>query len=281
MKKLTVWLLLGAAIGGAYYNALGNGFVFDDYLLIVNNPTISGIASEPELVLSPRALGYRSLRTLSYVLDYRLGGMQPWIFHLNNILYHWIAACLVFLVASQLAENIGNHPTPNIALFAALLWALHPVQTEAVTYISGRRDILATLFFFLGFYAFLKFRARDIGRRSLWLLLTFLAYSLGLLSKETAVTLPLMMLCYDYVHEVRLKGVGFGWRYAGELGRGMVRTIWGHKYFYLPLLFCGAYFSWYVVFVVRPSAGLGWYGGSVVTNFLTVARIWVYYLYLL
>src|SRR5262249_14193607 len=69
--------------------------------------------------------------------------------------------------------------------------------------------------------------------------------------------------------------------YVQELGQGVVRTVWDHKYLYLPLLLGGVCFSWYAVFVALPVWRVGWYGGSVATNFLTTARIWVYYLSLL
>lgn len=303
MKQLVVFLLLAGAVSGVYYNAVGNGFVFDDYLLVVNHAAIPLVASDPTLAFSPKVLGYRPLRTLSYALDYQIGGMQPWMFHLGNIFYHWIAACLVFLMVFRLVANeaiVGspgaatnspdtNSPTSGfawrVALFTAVLWAVHPIQTEAVTYISGRRDILTGLFFFLGVYAFLRFRTPGLElqtrRRMVWIGIAFLAYGLGLLSKEMAVTLPLVMLCYDYVRVVQLQEASFGWQYIRELSRGLGKAVWEHKYLYFPLLAGGICFSWYAVFVVLPAWQIGWYGGSIWTNFLTAARIWVYYLYLL
>jgi len=303
MKKLAVCLLLAVAIGSVYYNALSNGFVFDDYLLVVERAALPQVASQPALGFSPKVVGYRPLRTLSYVLDYRLGGLDPWIFHLSNLVYHWLTACLVFLVTAQLMANDAGvrgqesgvspsdprlwtlDPRLRVALFAALLWALHPIQTDAVTYISGRRDILTGLFFFLGLYAFLRLRTSDPGLRTrgrvVWVGVAFLAYGLGLLSKEMAVTLPLVMLSYDFVCVVRVQEVRFGWPYIRELGRGVGRAVWRHKYFYLLLLVGAACFSWYAAFVILPSWRIAWYGDSLANNFLTTARIWVYYLYLL
>jgi Flp pilus assembly protein TadD len=303
MKKLAVCLLLAVAIGSVYYNALSNGFIFDDYLLIVNRSALPQMAANPTLAFDLKALGYRPLRTLSYVLDYRLGGLNPWIFHLSNLVYHWLTACLVFLVTFRLVANekaaSSQLPVASLsdsglrtadcglrtALFAALLWALHPIQTDAVTYISGRRDILTGLFFFLGLSAFLRLRVPNstlrVGGYVVWGTVAFLAYGLGLLSKEMAVTLPVVMLCYDFVYAVQLQEMGFGWNYMRELGRGVGRTIWQHKYLYVPLLAGAAYFSWYAAVVVLPTWRVGWYGGSLVNNVLTTARIWVYYLYLL
>ena len=210
MKKGAVWLLLGVIIGGVYANALGNGFVFDDYLIVLANPALPRVAENPWLAFSLQTLGYRPFRTLSYVLDFAVGGMNPWLFHFNNIVYHWLTACLVFLVAQRLvahaeddSRQLSSPPSPDlglqppnsglwVALCTALLWAIHPIQTDVVAYISGRRDILATLFFFLGFYAFLVVRAEGQTMRKSqqigWFLLLGFSYGLGMLSKEMAVT---------------------------------------------------------------------------------------------
>src|SRR5262249_37081759 len=97
MKRLAVCLGLALAIWAAYYNALGNGFVFDDYLLVVDNGLVRTHASVSQLLSKPLSLGYRPLRTLSYLVDFRLAGMQPWAFHASNLFYHWVTSCLVFL----------------------------------------------------------------------------------------------------------------------------------------------------------------------------------------
>ena len=89
------------------------------------------------------------------------------------------------------------------AVFVAALWALHPVLTDAVTYISGRRDILGGLCVFCGLWAYLRFRAARVRRVAKygWLLLSCVAYGLGILSKESAIVLPLLCWLYDVQHE--------------------------------------------------------------------------------
>ncbi len=297
MRRFGVFCLLAIAIAGAYANALENGFVFDDFSLVVNNAALPRIAADPSLVLTPKALGYRPVRTLSYVVDYHLSGVQggqldAWFFHLNNIVYHWLTACVVFLIALRLT-NIRTHVGGTQAegeegmrwqpaVFTALLWALHPLQVETVTYISGRRDILTTLFFLCGFWAFLGWREqRTVGKRIACFLAIVLSYVLGVASKEMALTLPLVMLGYDGLRASQVQGVSFGPRYMGEVVRGIGRGIGQHKFLYGPLLLLGVYFAWYAAFVILPTWAIPWYGGGVVTNFLTVARIWVYYLFLL
>lgn len=296
MKKVAVCVLLGAVIGGAYANALQGGFVFDDYLIVVANPVLPKVAAQPWLAIFPGVLGYRPFRTLSYVLDYRIGGSTPWIFHFNNLLYHWLTACVVFFVTLRLSRSFYN-PVPGedskfasswhwqTALFTALLWALHPIQTDAVAYISGRRDILSALFFLTGFLSFLVVRMESdsisAGRRIFLMALTALAYMLGLASKEMAITLPLVMFCYDYIREVDLQNSQPERRFFKVFSSGVIEVLRKHATLYLPLLGGAAVFAWYVVSVLRPSQGWGWYGGNIINNFLTVARIWIYYLSLL
>jgi predicted membrane-bound mannosyltransferase len=101
-----------------------------------------------------------------------------------------VTSLLVFLVVVRLVAN------GRVAFLATTLFALHPVHTDSVTYLSGRRDILFTLFYLTAFYFFLCYRA---NRKSKYIILSFLAYLLSLGSKEMGVTLPAIFLCYDLV----------------------------------------------------------------------------------
>jgi hypothetical protein len=267
VTRFLVCLGLAAAIGGAYYNALGNGFVFDDYLLVVDNPLIRTSRSLWTLLSHPLSLGYRPLRTLSYILDYRLGGMQPWGFHLSNLLYHWGTACLVFLTALRLTNAPTLEKTSwrwRPAVFIAFLWAVHPVQTDTVTYIAGRRDILGGLCLFSGLWAYLQFRASTSPAlwRYGWLLFSCLMYGLGILSKESVLVLPFLCWMYDVQQE------------------GMAESLRRRWALYFIVLLFGAGVLWHfaggiILETIRKST---WYGGSIAGNFATVARIWVHYL---
>ncbi|MGE0684938.1 MAG: tetratricopeptide repeat protein [Candidatus Binatia bacterium] len=278
MKTFLVCLLLGAAISGVYYNALSGEFVFDDYLLIVNRSIFPQIAENPWLALSPAVLGYRPFRTLSYLLDYRLGGMNPWFFHLSNILYHWLTACLVFLVTIRLTRDIERSaaeesPTGRearcwrIALFVAFIWAIHPVQTDSVSYISGRRDIIGGLCLFLAFWGYLRFRAAPpVGSwRFGWLALSCLVYGLGILSKESVLVLPALCWFYDALREGVWMSLRRRWALYFIVLLGGFAVLWW---------FAGA---WIEQLVFK----FDWYGGSVIGNFATVTRIWLHYLSLM
>lgn len=294
MKKLAVGVLLAVAIGGAYYNTLDNEFVFDDYFIVLDNSAVRLPPQEwPKLFGLDGGVGaYRPLRTLSYVVDYRLGGDRPFVYHLFNLIYHWLASCLVFLVAGQLIANnavarrqlpvarpLDSAPRPphcalQIALGAALLWVLHPVQTDSVAYISGRRDILAGLFFFLSFYAFLRLRTPNSGLRTVdrvvWVGTAFLAFVLGALCKEAAFVLPVVFFAYDVCQEHTPDR---------SLGRSILRIFRLHKRLYFPFFFAAAGALWYYrayLFVI-----LEWHGGGSLATWVTVPRLWMHYLKLL
>ena len=210
MKLAVAFLLLGACVFAAYYNALDNEFVFDDFSIVLDyGPVTLAPQDWPKIFgLAGGEAQYRPLRTLSYAVDFQLGGLDPFVFHLSNLVYHWLASFLAFLAASEVTGGLGRQAAGTspgqrrtVALFASVLWALHPIQTDSVTYVSGRRDILAGLFFFLGLYAFLRWRASAGAgqrlRRAAWGTLAFSAYALGVASKEVAVVLPVMFLVYD------------------------------------------------------------------------------------
>jgi tetratricopeptide (TPR) repeat protein len=276
MTRLFVWVSLAVAIGGAYYNALENGFVFDDFLVVVDNPAVRTSHSLFALLGDPLLLGERPLRTLSYVIDYRLGGMQPWVFHVSNVLYHWITACFVFLVAFRLTNAAAAGTEVDAAeektvawrwrpaLFITLLWAMHPVQTDSVTYIAGRRDVLGGLCLFVGFWAYLRFRAANAlaAVRHGWLLLAGLVYGLGILSKESVIVLPALCLAYEIHSDGVWASLRRRWAFytlAAALGMGVLWYFAGER-------------------ILEAMQQGAWLGGSVANNFATVARIWVRYL---
>jgi len=279
MKKLLVCLVLAGAIGAAYYNALGNDFVFDDYMLVAESPLIHSPRPLMHFLLAPLSLGYRPFRNLSYLVDVRLGGMQPWVLHLSNLIYHWLSACFVFFIVLRLtnarpglplqptAETAENNWRWRPAIFVTALWALHPVLTDAVTYISGRRDILGGLCLFFGLWAYLRFRAATPHGvlRYGWLLLSCLAYGLGILSKESAIVLPLLCWLYDVQQE------------------GIVASLRHRWALYFLVLLIGAAVLWHFAgpIIVETYNRSTWYGGSIEGNFATVVRIWLHYLSLM
>ena len=284
MSKITGWVLLGVVVFCAYANTLDNGFVFDDYFMVIENEALRLPPQEWPTIFRDAHSGigsYRPLRTLSYAIDYQIGGFQPFIYHFSNIIYHWLAAGLVFLLtfhivtkSDKFTTSERDSPALKTALGVALLWALHPVQTDSVAYISGRRDILAGLFFFLGFSAFLRLRTPSlplsIGRRVGWIVVVFCAFLCGALAKESVFVLPLVFFAYDCCRE----------HTSGQsVWRGVLATSWRHQWFYGPLLIVAigalVYYSPYFPHILK------WHGEGPLTTWATVPRIWLHYITLL
>jgi len=244
-----------------YANSFLNDFVFDDIPLILENPTITSLKNIPYLLgITTGNVSYRPLRFISYAIDYYFWGLNPVGYHLSNILLHIASSFLVFGVIFRLTGGYW------CAFFSALFFCINPVQTDSVAYLSGRRDILCALFYLTGFYFFLRYRE---DRKFRYLLLTFFSYILSLSSKEMGVTLPLLLFVYDFIEVTsREKGV---WRSFKE--------VWSRYYpLYLPVFLVGIWFAYYKIFLNYPSSRHEYYGRSMVTNFLTVGKILVYYL---
>jgi len=183
--------LIVAATVVVYLNSFQNAFLWDDLYLIVDNPQIKQWRRLPELFSSdlfPRVMlshYYRPLQAVTYLFDYQLWGLQPLGFHLTSTLVHAGTAVLFYwLVSALLADT-------RAALIAALLFAVHPVHTEAVTYISGRSDPLGAFFMLTSLLCFLRARQAPSFR---WHSAAALAFLLALLAREAAVVLVGLML---------------------------------------------------------------------------------------
>lgn len=169
-----------AAAVAVYANTLANGFVWDDMLLVVDNPRIKGWGRVLELLTQPLAPGtqyYRPLQGLTFLTDYAVNGLAPAGFHLTNVALHALAALLFYRVARMvLRDSVA-------ALVAGLLFAVHPIHTEAVAYVAGRSDSLSAIFLLS---ALLLYSSP---------LLSAGAFLLALLARESALVLvPLVAL---------------------------------------------------------------------------------------
>jgi hypothetical protein len=172
-----------------YLPALGASFQFDDFQVVLDDARVASLAAWWQAMP-----GMRALVKLSFALNHAAGG-QVEVFRATNIALHAFNASLVFLLARTLARRLRTADEPGavvVAAVTALVFALHPVQTESVTYIVGRSNALATLFCLLALLAWL--RAREPGASWWWWLPIAPCYVAALASKETAAVLPLAML---------------------------------------------------------------------------------------
>jgi len=266
-------LILWGIVGLIYANALANGFVLDDRQLILDEYASRGPWEGWAILSDPWGnIQGRPLRTLSLNLDYSLFGPNPRFFHLTNLVYHALNTALVFHLARRLLGRVRP------ALVAAILFAVHPIQTEAVTYISGRKDLLATLFYLLAFTGFMRYCALP---RASSLALTLLAFFLALLSKESAVTLPAACLLYDWVYRTPAPADPSPAAFARKAWQGLRAALSRHRFAYVALFGMGAASSLHALLIVKESERHVYWGGSLGLTMLTMARGFLHYLKLL
>jgi tetratricopeptide (TPR) repeat protein len=177
-----------------YANSLPSDFVWDDFAVVVARIETSGIADIPNLFLRPDSIGtigapyYRPLNLSTYLVDAFLYGNQAVGFHLTNVVLHALAVVALYLVSLEL---LGRR---DAALLAALLLAVHPINTEAVNFISARNSILATLFVLSALLFYLEHARSRIPRL---LYLAAALFLLGLFSKETAAMLLVVLVVWE------------------------------------------------------------------------------------
>ena len=184
--------------GLVYVNALNNPFIYDDYRLIVEN---TALANPGNLAAVVQHDATRPLVALSYALDRRIWGGTPFGFHLTSLLLHMLNVglfgWLVWRACEDLRnpQNLRNLRNPWIvAPVAALLFAVHPMMTEAVGYISGRSELLCATFFL---FAFQAARAAILTGRTAWIVAALALWAGAIASKETALMFPFLVLAYD------------------------------------------------------------------------------------
>ena len=192
---------MAAAALAAYANTFAAPFVFDDLGAIRDNPTIRHLGS----ALTPPAGGMpvsgRPLVNLTLAINYQLSQTRTWSYHAFNLLIHVLAGWALFGVARRTLLLAGGKLAdlldPTWFGFAlALLWTVHPLQTESVTYLSQRAESLMGLFYLLTFYGFAR-AFGDGGPRGVWAGLSVAACFLGMVTKEAMVTAPVVLLLYD------------------------------------------------------------------------------------
>ena len=266
--ELIVGLSLVAVVFLCFANALRNEFVFDDIYLITVNQQIRSL-NLPLLLSS-----YRPVRDISYAIDFALWGQDPFGFHLSSIVIHAANVLLVFALVRRLTKDLVS------AALTALIFAVHPIQTDAVTYISGRRDVLFAFFYILAFHSYLSYyRSRWSAKAVAFFFLFLLLWMLSLLSKEMAVSLPVLIFVWHFCDAWGEETGSF----PKQVWQTLKRTIKRDKWFWLVLAVSGIAFTAYWVLIKRASHRVGfgsfeYWGGSFYLNMLTVIRVHAWYL---
>jgi len=215
------------ASAGLYAGTLFNGFVFDDTIQILQNPWIRDVKYVPAIFssgVSAFSTGihgnyyaevnyyYRPLMHLVYMLAYHIFGGAPWGFHLVNLILHCSVCVMVYLLARDIfgassmstlhsppfsSECVAT-PTDPSPVIAALLFAAHPIHTEAVAWAACLPELLFTLLCSISFYFYIRTNPQGKFLQG-YRILSLLSFFFGILSKETALVLPLMFIAYDFL----------------------------------------------------------------------------------
>jgi protein O-mannosyl-transferase len=201
---VALWAVLLAGATQAAYVGSGTGpFVFDDLDSIVKNPTIRNFG-ELARVWSPpfasgQTVGGRPVLNFSFALNYAFGGIAVGSYHAVNLLIHVFAGLVLFGLARRTLRNRGASPgRADFGGFAlALLWLVHPLQTEAVTYVVQRAESLMGFFYLLTLYSFVRYVDGESRRKGGWAVLSILACLAGMGTKEVMVSAPVIVLLYD------------------------------------------------------------------------------------
>ncbi len=254
----------------AYANAIDNKFALDDIGAILENPMVRGPirlgriftsnywSAGPGSVSIDDAGLYRPLTVLSFAIDYRLFGVAPAGYHIVNLIAHVAASVALLLVGLRLFR------APVVAFVAASIFAVHPIHTEAVTGVVGRAEVFAGLFVFLAVWVAARANDEELewGRS----IAVAVLYLLGLFSKETAVTLPAVLLLWDWMRRPEREGPFIR---RGMIARYAMLGVALAIYLVLRQDAVGARLIW-------P----GWAGVSAGARMLTASRVLLEYLVL-
>jgi tetratricopeptide (TPR) repeat protein len=201
------WLasIIGLALLVTYWNGLSGPFVYDDQLTIVGNPHIRHwwrlqdvLSAEQD---SPTA--GRPLVGLSFALDYRMAGLDVRAYHVSNLAIHLLCALVVFGVVRRTFELPAIPSTfrvrsTGLAFSTALLWALHPLNSEVVEYVTQRTESMMALFYLLTIYG--SVRSSCSERPARWQTAAVATCAFGMACKESMATAPLVVVLYDRIY---------------------------------------------------------------------------------
>lgn len=217
----------------AYSNSLQGPFIFDDIAAIVRNPQIRSLNPYKYHADGPTTLSGRPILAFSFAADYAFGGTKVAIYHVTNVLIHILSALILFAIVRRSllcgdlwADRFARSATWLAAIVAAL-WVVHPLNTQAVTYIVQRAESLASLFFLASIYCLI----RSADGSKWWGIGVVAACGLGMASKETTAALPVVALLYDRTFLAGSFRQALNRRWKVYLGMGM---MWGfilHAFF--------------------------------------------------
>ncbi|MDO8142305.1 MAG: tetratricopeptide repeat protein, partial [Candidatus Brocadiales bacterium] len=289
LNSKLLYILLAIVPLCVFLNSLYSGFVYDDIGVIEDNYFIRSLQNLPKVFSKEyfhlaNELSYRPVVTISYFLDYAVWRLNPFGYHLTNVILHTITGVLLYAVLLRL---IRRRP---VALFSAILFSIHPCVTEAVNAISYREDIFAALFIFLSCLCLI------LSKKTVYYVLSLISYLLSLFSKETAIVMPLFILLYwvlfvqkypsslstaqkDMAHSLSISRSNSGESFSTAKSR------WARDFidYYLGYVLISLFYLCIRFIVLKNplEVSVGYVKGSIAINFMTMAKILASYVKLM
>jgi len=247
----------------SYINIFKNEFVWDDHVFILDNSDIRSFSNLPLFFTHDVDGLYRPLRSLYYTFIYSFAGKNEFLYHVSSLFLHTAISILVFFI---IFEIIGKN---RIAFLAALIFAVNPIHTERVTNITGSFDMLGIFFMLLSFYLYIKFS--KLGNKK-YFFFSLLSLFIAVFSSEEAVTLPLLIVFYEFcfnrekfIEKIKTK----------KISENIIKN-------YAP------YFIIVFFYIIIRAIVVGFKGrveeylaGNFFLMMLTMLKVYVYYVYLL
>lgn len=243
--------------------SLVGDFLWDDEFLIVHNPMIKSLENLPAAFSSHFFQGsfetgeltyFRPFVTMMNMFQYAIFGLKPFWWHLFNVLIHALNAVLLYFFVRKILNA-----SPVAALTGALFWSVHPALSEAVSFISGRTDILAFTFILAGLILFFR-------ESKIMLFLSAVSFILGLMCKEIVIMFPVVVLMV-------------AWRKKGVRGRDEDSVFWKDSLCrLLPFVIIAGIYFFYRFFLVKGIRVSHYPGESMLSTWMTMPRVFVRYL---
>ncbi|HUU27726.1 MAG TPA: tetratricopeptide repeat protein [archaeon] len=248
-----------------YLSILGADFVQWDDRLVTENLALRGLSLEHlRGITLPHGAAYQPVRNLVFALIYQFSKLDPFGYHLVNLLLYLLAVGLAFRVLEVLVKLTPGDKASrdSIPWIGAALFALHPLHVEGVAWIIGNKDLLVTVFFLSAFISYEKYTRTPRGLRYYWL--AYILFLLALGSKPTAAAFPLVILAFDLIFRQTGK--------QKKPGSGLTTKalVFRHFPYWLPAALLAVYFIFYTSAMERSKLDI--------ENILVIPEIlWDYY----
>jgi len=267
-KLINIFLLIGIILA-TYFVIFSNEFVFDDtsFILgdVLNHKNLNNILKFFSL---PTGELYRPIRSIVYSLSYSIWGTNTFGYHLNSILFHIVCTILVYLIATLLLKE------NKIALFAGLLFAVHPIHTESVTFMTATFDLVGPVFYFLSLYLYVNRYnqtlqvVKNSGHLNFLYITSVTLFVIAVFSSEMCLTLPFILILVDWY----------------LLQNFNIKEFIGRFKYYLPFFIVASIYV-FIRFAVLGITGRAstehYLAYSKYWTLLTMTKVFVYYIYLL